>query len=234
MKVICINDTGITTLIKGKEYEATSLFIEQIYSNSQSKYIPGQRRVRIKGLRTYPIYRFICADGSNLETLPIFEDRPIQPITDTKENFTGKYVAARWNGNKLKQGKIYLVTEDFVNKGRRFKIAGFKGMFRSYYFTQIPLSEQRKIKLQQIKGERPETGANIRPFLHYSEREQIKILFDSLSVVMRRLLATNDLKNISIVEQMIKAGKDYEITEVDVENFLKSDIKKLIKRFGFD
>lgn len=238
MKVICINSQGVTHIIAGKEYEATSLYHERI-SNNRGVYINGRRKIKIKNLKTYYADRFCAADGSDLQTIPTFEEQiEIVKLCDKNINYTGQYVKARWDYNKLKKGEFYLVEKDFLvhnnSRARKFKIHGLKYPMASYKFQEVSLSEQRNLKLHSLDGKEIKTGLSQRKFLLYTDRERTRILFEVLGTTLKRLSGTEDLQGVSLAKQMVKTGKDYDIEESDAVEFLNRSIKESLKNYGLD
>jgi hypothetical protein len=239
IKVVCINTRGITSLVEGKEYEATSLYNEQIWEKGH--YVDGKRRrIKIKNLKSYYIDRFRAADGSDLKKIPPFEDKIMSYNNNTFEktvDYTGQYVKAKYDYYKLKKDEFYLVEKDFgtmSNGERHFKIKGLPYRKSYYNFYPVSLTEQRSLKLQTINGDDIKTGLSTRKFLLYNDRKKIEILFEVLGVTLKRLSGTEDLHGVSLAKQMVKAGRIYDIEEQDAIEFLNRSIVESIKNCGLD
>lgn len=156
-------------------------------------------------------------------------------LDTSKKDYTGQFVKCTSNtGKTLKEGEIYYV--ELQKNSTVFKIRGIKNNISPYHFEEIPIKEQRSIKLKNLKGETTKTGERTRKYLLFSEKEKISIMFSILSQVLIDINNTSeiDVNLINITELMtIKGKRNYNIIEEDIQEFtnkfLKNNIESLIK-----
>jgi len=236
LKIICINDKHSIKLIKGAVYLANALYTS---TNTYKKTI--ERVVYIEKLGRFNIKYFTDINGEPLDKLSDFNNwNNVNNLAlDTsKKDYTGQFVKCTSNtGKTLKEGEIYYV--ELQKKTRYstvFKIRGIKNNILPYHFEEIPIKEQRSIKLKNLKGETTKTGERTRKYLLFSEKEKISIMFSILSQVLIDINNTSeiDVNLINITELMtIKGKRNYNIIEEDIQEFtnkfLKNNIESLIK-----
>ena len=103
----------------------------------------------------------------------------------------------------------------------------------SYQFDEISISEQRKLKLDNINGIQIETG-NIRKFTQYSEKEKLVIFLEGLSKSLSDINKTQNSDKIvtNIYKSLTTKCKKYDVIEKDFEEFLKLDIKTILEIYN--
>jgi len=226
LEVICTK--GTTLLIVGKKYQVVEL---------RSYNIDSKRYVRVKGFSyTFPTSNFDLVGKKSWGDFDDFKG-PQRIYSDNARENVQKFVkcVVDWN-RKLKEGDFYFV-EDIVSKGIRyrtdFKIRGFKNTFASYCFEPVPISEQRKIKLNQIKGIKYQVN-NERKFLCYTNKQQTMILYQVLAKALSVAIKT-DTDGTELVSLMIKIGFKYQLISEDIVNFLEGQKNNLsIYNFNLD
>jgi len=232
IRVICINSKHSTKLIQGATY-----FAKGIYTKTWGN---KERNVTLEGVGTYSLKYFTLMDGRPLNDEPDFSV-PYGKSVDTKNNnYTGQFVRCRWSsGKSMKEGEIYYVEEQrttqTINKYNKaiitdvkFKIRGVRNCVNPYRFEEIPLIEQRSIKLKKLKGQDIKTGEQTRKFLLYDDKEKTKILFETLYKVVFDLSKV-ELEKPNLIELMIIKGKNYVLVEEDIKPFLKGKLDTLLK-----
>lgn len=246
LNVICINDKGTKKLIKNQTYKAISLF-EDTHTTRIHNNITGptiikngkkvfKRRIYIDGINSYDVDRFKLVDSDvSFYDIELFGDKyPTIRRRFLKNNidYTWQYVMCSYSNSKyLKEKEIYLVLKDDI-KNRRLKLKGIKYYQSKYKFEEIELKEQRNLKLKSLTGEDINDGTNKRKFLHYSEFEKIKILFETLAESMSNINNVEELNNINIVDVMLKMGKKNNIEESDILPLFNSSIKNIMKNLN--
>ena len=233
LKIICINDKHSIKLIKGAVYLANALYTS---TNTYKKTI--ERVVYIEKLGRFNIKYFTDINGEPLDKLSDFNNwNNVNNLAlDTsKKDYTGQFVKCTSNtGKTLKEGEIYYV--ELQKNSTVFKIRGIKNNISPYHFEEIPIKEQRSIKLKNLKGETTKTGERARKYLLFTEKEKTSIMFNILSQVLIDINNTSeiDVNLINITELMtIKGKRNYNIIEEDIQEFtnkfLKNNIESLIK-----
>lgn len=235
VKVICIDSKNSTKLIKGATYLASSL-ITYNYSNKK------ERKIYIKDVGSYHIDYFTLLNGKSLKNESDFNVEYNK--LDNNKNYIGQFIRCKssYSSSKiLKQGEIYLVEnqktiQQKLYNGKsinelKLKIRGIKNFVTAYNFEEISVTEQRKFKLKNLKGEKINTGEQTRKFLLYSENERNIILLEILAKVLKDL---NNAQNINVekpklLELILSKGKKFDITKEDVNVFLKNNIENIIK-----
>lgn len=232
IRVICINAKHSTKLIQGATYFSTG-----IYTKSWN----GERSVNLQGVGSYNIKYFTLMDGRSLDSEPDFIVPYNKSVDTQNNNYTGQFVRCRWSsGKSMKEGEIYYVKEqkqisrtdsrNRVHTETKFKIRGVRNCVNPYRFTEIPLTEQRSIKLKKLKGQDIKTGEQTRKFLLYSDKEKIKILLETLYKVIIDL-NNAEIENPNLLELMLIKGRNFALIEDDIKPFLKGKIDTLIKPF---
>lgn len=234
IKVICVKSSS-KRLICGGVYLATSLSTHK-WSNIT------KRTISIKNVGSYNINYFTLQDGSSLDNYEDFSIEQNRLDLDNKD-YSGQYVRCMFNsGKSFKDGEIYFVEKHETSystgyKGikypiHKFKIKGIYNLINPFRFLEIPIAEQRKIKLKNLKGEKTKTGNETRKFLLFSKKEQTIILYELLCKTL------NTLKNVKIentnnliIQLMKNQGKNYGITEEEINLFLNEKNKDLLNIF---
>ena len=226
IKVICAYDKDSTKLIKNSTYFATGLY----------SYQGGDKYVSLKGTGTFRAKYFTLTNGQPLENEPLFSRHKNNEIDVKNKNYTGQYVRCRYSNSKnLKDGEIYYIEEqkiynNYFHSDTKFKIRGIKNLITSFNFEEIPIIEQRNIKLKNLNGEKIKTGDQTRKFLLYTEKEKLIILFNLLSKVLTDL-SNIELNNNIILQLIVKKGsKKYNIIEEDVIGFLENKIQESVEK----
>jgi hypothetical protein len=231
LKVICINPKCSIKLIKGATYIAESI---HTYNKKRSVYL--------KNVGSYDPKNFTLLNGDPLTNQPDFTIE--RNLLDANKNYTGQFVKCRYSsGKSMKEGEIYYVENEKreLRKGYgsnnnyydvKLKIRGVRNFVSTYRFEEIPIKEQRNIKLKNLKGEKIKTGEQTRKFLLYTEKEKINILFEILARTMADLNKIEYDKEINIVDQMITKGRNYNIAKEDIIPFLKNKIEIILKPFN--
>ena len=252
LEVICINDRGTKKLIKGQKYIVEALWEESGWINVKP-FIPHngklvlRRQVRIKGINDYFSYRFKTVSGISFYDISLFgeKNRWRNNIIQPGENYTGQYVTCRYDGNSkyLRIGEIYYVEEHKIlifknsygrnSENHTFKLTGLKNYVNTWNFDKIPLKEQRKLKLQNISGEKITIGLNKRKFLYFSDIEQKKILIQLFLDSIKNLEHIEELKGVNIIDTMLNSGKQYDIRKEDIKPLISKSLSKIAKDLGF-
>jgi len=235
IKVIC-RKNGSTKLIKGATYEVSSLYTGRYSNFTKTAYIVN--------VGSYNADYFVLENNQPLSSMQDFSLINSDNIVDTKNvNYTGQFVKCRYSSSKtLKANEIYYVEEHKkvekygYNKQiyyeDKFKIRGIKNLVNSYCFTQIPIIEQRNIKLKNLTGEKIKTGEQTRKFLLYSEKERNTILLDVFSRTLIDISKIHSTINLDIEKEipklMMKKGSKYALTIDDITPFLEFNIKNII------
>jgi hypothetical protein len=211
-------------LIKGATYFVTAIWT---YKN--------ERTVNIKGVGSFAIKKFTLTNGKSLDKEPDFTINDDKQNLDHKKNYINHLIKCKYaTGKYLKIGEIYFVENQKTNKTNgyietKLKIRGINNWISTYRFEEIPIAEQRNIKLKNLKGNKIKTGEQTRKFLLYSEKEKINILFETLAKVLSDLTKIETCDNINLIELMLKKGKDYALIEKDITPFLGSKIETILE-----
>lgn len=237
IKVICIKATTSIKLIKGGIYSATA-----IYSSNKT-----DRIIYLKDTGNYSISYFRLFDGSSLDSVPDFTLERAKSVDVGNIDYTGQFVkCGRYSSSKvLKTDEIYYVEKHEQKQSTRknwngtlttstdhkFKIRGIKNYVNVYNFLEIPIKEQRNIKLKNLSGQKIKTGEQTRKFLLYTEKEKTQILFETLARVLIDLSGV-ELSNTADFVTLIKVkGKKYSLVDEDITPFLNSKIQTLLNKF---
>ncbi len=256
IEVICINDKGTKKLIKGQKYTIEALWEYSGYNNKNianinhnGKFV-HRRRVRVSGVNDYFVDRFEPADGRNFYDIPIFGDENKwkkyreRAVSPDKKNYKGQFVKCRYDGNSkfLKSGEIYYV-EDCRKKSVNihfgtsyeysFKLAGLRNYINPHGLDEIPMKEQRKLKLETIEGKKILSGLNKRKFLYFSEFEQKRIILYLYLNSINNLDNVTNLENVNIVNIMVDAGEKYDIRADDIIPIMDKSLNDISKDLGF-
>lgn len=231
IKVVCVNTGNSIKLIKGAVYTANRLYT-----------VYGEKRVSLKGLSSFKADLFKTVEG---ELLINFENFKIekQKSLNLENDYTGKYVKCIYGGGKsLKENEVYFIEKHRKIQNHRswgnnylehdFKIRGMRNYCSTYHFVDLSVSEQRKYKLQEIKGESFIKGHDKRKFLHYTEQEKIIHLFEILAKTLIDIKNTELNSEFDVVKLIVTRGKKYAITEDDAKDFLKHNFKTLLKKLN--
>jgi hypothetical protein len=238
IKVICINAKNSKKLIKGATYLATAI---RTYNNNNNN--TSDRHVYLKDVGSYVTKNFTLFDGRSLDNQPDFNVQHRSSLNCTSKNYTGQFVKCRYSsGKSMKEGEIYYVEEQRsvphtgyngqIRYETKFKIRGIRNCVNPYRFEEIPITEQRAIKLKNLKGDKIKTGEQTRKFLLYTEKQKINILFETLARTMADLNKIEFDKEINIIDLMITKGRNYNIAKEDVVPFLKNKIETILKPFN--
>jgi len=245
LKVICVNPYSSAKLIKGAVYLADSL---SSYTWGSKK---GKKYVCLKDVGTYKADYFTTYDGQPLQDFSDFHiTQNTKSLDPRNKDYTSEYIRCRYSTSKnLKKDEIYYVEKQIKNEiittnhrganlkhyEYKLKLRGIKLPIKSLYaFEEIPIIEQRKFKLKNIKGEKIKTGEQTRKFLLYSEKEKVSILFEILSKVLldlSKINNTNDIQ-IDIIDLMIRKDSRYGLTREDIEPFLKETIQESVNKIS--
>lgn len=231
--VICTNARNSTKIVKGASYLATCVRLDY----NRNKY------VSIKNLGSYSASNFTLEDHTPLSSVPEFDLERQEMLDPKATNYKGQFVKCRYSSGKtLKEGEIYYVEDQFETVTRsnyngtsysdfKLKIRGIKNKVNTYNFYQINITEQRSIKLKNLKGDKIKTGEQTRKFLLYTEIEKTAILFDLLGRVVIDISKIENLSTnkIDIIELILKKGSKYALIREDIDDFLKSKIDILLK-----
>lgn len=230
--VIYTEKNKSTKLVEGCEYLATNL-----YGAIGDKI----RFVQIQNIGCFNSRYFTLPDGTPLNTLDPFsiENKNIR-VKPSLIDYTGQYVRCSFSTSKyIKENEIYYVESQFKNNLASqyyadfvysFKLKNIKHSVASYRFYEIPLSEQRNLKLKSLNNEIIKTGTSDRKFLLYNEKERNIIL---LNIFTKSLIDINNIYNITdkkntIIKIMMKKGKKYNILEEEIILFFNNDLDKII------
>lgn len=231
LKVICINACNSKKLIRNAVYNTNS-----IHTNGANE------RIVHLNIGNYSINNFKLINGDSLDGIPDFLIENIKMLEPSNNNYTGQIVKCRWSSGNFKENENYYVEKQIAieklgyNRVIRYeyklKIRGFRNYINTYRFCEIPLIEQRNIKLKNLNGDVIKTGEQTRKFLLYSEKEKISILFQILTRAISDINKTENSSNkLNIINLMLIRGREYAIIEEDVIPFLKGKINILIKPF---
>ena len=229
IKVICVKTKASKKLIIGAIYSATSISTDSKDKNDRHIRIPA-------GL--YSLECFTSIDGKSLKNEPDFKIE-WKPSLDIHKIYINQCVRCRYSSGKtLKNGEIYFVENQRSMsrtgwKGQiipyiQLKIRGIRNWVSSTNFEEMHISEQRKIKLKNLNGEKVKTGESTRKFLLYTEKEKIVILF---SLLLGSLV---DINGAELIEQpdiskfILNKGKQYNVIEEDITEFVKNIKSTLI------
>ena len=234
MKVICINTKNSKKLIKDAIYYATSIGSD--YNNNTD-----ERYIRIS-IGKYSLNCFTSIDGNSLKNEPAFVIEQKSSL-DFSKDYTDQCVRCSWSSSKvLKNGEIYYVESQRMSNRKdwrgtlvpyhQIKLRGIKNWAPLCNFEEIHISEQRKIKLNNLNGEKVKTGESTRKFLHYSEKERIQILFQLLNSSLIDINNAELVERVDLLKIILNKGKPHGIIDEDVKPFLKN-IKKLLNPYNF-
>ena len=230
LKVICIKTGNSKKLIKGAIYFAT-------YNIARSNGKIKENYVNLKDTGSYKSEYFTTLDNINLTKYPEFKTEQIKSIDTSKNDYTGQFIKCRYSTGNLKDNEIYYVEEQrniSKNSNRyiaKLKIRGFRNLINPYRFTEIPISEQRKIKLKNLGGECVKTGEQTRKFLLYTEKEKIFTLYQVLARTLFDMKRIEFNENPDIIKLMLIRCKEHGIIEEDITTFLKQKPETLLKKF---
>jgi len=225
IKVICKKTNGSLKLIKGEEYDALSL----------STYW-SRRYLNIKNVGRYQLSNFTLKNGETLDNMQDFSVVKPKSLNCEDVDYTGQFVRCRCSSNKyLKSNELYYVEGQSVlhlKYGTKYslKIRGIKTKIDRYNFEEIPLSEQRNLKLKNLNGDTEiKTGEQTRKFLLYSIHEKKSILLELLSKSIIDANKINNKENLKqrIIDMMLMKGKKYCIILEDIEDFMKNKVDEL-------
>jgi len=250
LEVICVNDSGTKKVIKGQKYIADAMWEERGWNNNikpsiwHNGILVLRRRVRIRGINSYFVDRFKTVDGSNFYDIEEFGDKYEQnynAVEPNNKDYTNEYVKCRYdkNSKNLKQGEIYLVEEhrkEVVNSiytCHYFKLKGLRNQFNTHGFEDIPLREQRKLKLKSINGEKIVAGLQKRKFLYFTNFEKTRIVLELYLEAFTNLKNIQELDGINIVDVMVKAGSKYDIRKEDITPLFNKSLNKIAKELKF-
>jgi len=230
LSVICIKSNN-TKLIIGAKYLATTMYY--VYNSNVKK-------VAIKNVGNYTADSFTLETGEPLIDLDVFFVNSAKDLDIENNNYVGKLVRCRYSDSKiLKNGQIYYVEEQFIDRTKKYlsyyiKIKGVKHKIQSYNFEELPVSEQRAIKIKNIAGDKLKTTETTRKFLLYTEIEKTEILLKSLLLILSDInkIENLDKLNIDIIQLIKNKCKKYNVIEDDIYIFLKNDIKSIIDLYG--
>ena len=230
--IICIKSSTSTKIIKGCQYLAIRL-----YGPSNERY------VQIKDVGTYKAEYFTLLDGTSLKNVNDFSIQSYDRVIPNVKDYTGQYVKCVYSSSKyLKEDEIYYVEQqikgykyNYTYRGTKeyeyyFKLKNIKNKVNTYRFKEIPLIEQRNIKLKNINGDTIKTGDMTRKFLLYNEIEKNTILFNLLSRSLydiNKIQNKNNIKEL-IIKMMLIKGKCCSILKEEIESFLNNNINDLI------
>lgn len=232
-QVICINSKHSTKLIKGAVYD-----VDALHTNNLDRYI------HLCNLGSYNIKKFTQTDGQSFDNIKDFSvnNNYLERIKPGEKDYTGQFVKCFCDtGKSLKKDQFYFVesqkstTHTSYNGTTwyeyKIKIRGIRNLISSDRFIEIPLIEQRNIKLKNLEGTPIKTGEKTRKFLHYDEKKKTAILIDAINKVLIDInnTANYDKVNINFIEMILIKGKNYNIIENEVIEFLNSNIGSLIK-----
>lgn len=238
LQVICINAKHSIKLIEGATYYALTM-----YQLTSSK----QKNVQIKDVGYFDASYFSLLNGKPLDKEQDFITNITNILNIHSINYTGQFVRCRTSKLKtFKLNQIYYVEEQITtryiskynNKSYpliKLKIKGIERPISPYNFVEIPIAEQRCIKLKNISGNNIFEIDQERKFLHYSEKERISILFEILYNVLKDVNKTiNSNNELNLTKLMLKKGTKYSIIIEDIKDFLKPDIKKMLTPYNFE
>lgn len=233
IKVICINGKCSIKLIQNATYIATDL------STFRDK-----RSINIKGVGYFKSDYFTLLDGASLSNLKDFELNTSKILDSANKIYTGQFIRCKRSTNKsVKSGELYYVEDQKLTyykssyNGKSYpeykiKLRGIDRYLMSTNFEEVPISEQRNIKLKNLNGIKTPTGEQYRKFLHYSEKEKISILLQLLNKVLIDILSVVDIKDkFNLTELMIEKGKRYDIIKDDINLFLTPEMKNILKPY---
>jgi hypothetical protein len=228
--VICINPKASTKLIKGATYSVYYLNTNNI----------GNRTAYINHIGRYDCKNFSLYDGSSLDSIPDFYDDTDEILDTASKNYSDQFIKCRYDAGKfIKCGEIYYVEEQVIRNVKawnviiavqRLKIRGVDHVVNPNNFIEIPIAEQRKLKLKSLNGEKIITGDKTRKFLLYIEKEKINIIVQLLSKVLIDINNANTTEQIDIKKSIVKKGPTHNIIEDDLIEFLDV-IKPLLKSY---
>lgn len=230
LKVTCIKTGGSVKLIKGATYLA-----DRLTSNSRS----NLKTVYLKNLGTYYATHFTY-NGKPLNDEPDFIIEHYR--FDQEKDYTNKFVICNWsNSISLKEGETYYVEShiktprsSYANKiyySHEFKIKGIKNHVNAYQFSEIPLVEQRNLKMKNLQGVDVVSNIKVRKFLLYTEKEKTLILFEALTKILRDLKSVECENKILISNLILTKTKKYNIKAEDLTDFLIK-VKPLLENYS--
>ena len=232
IKVICVKTFSSKKLIKGAIYLATNITTDSISKT---------RHIRIP-IGLYSIDCFTLLDGKSLSNFPDFAIK-YQESLNANINYTNQLVRCRYSSGKyLKTGEIYYVESQKTKLIKNWsgnlypytqiRIRGMRNWVSMNNFEEMHISEQRKIKLKNLNGEKIKTGEETRKFLHYTEKERIQIFFQLLSSSLIDINSAELTEQINISKLILNKGKQYNIIEEDIKPFL-NNLKPILKPYNF-
>lgn len=235
--VVCKNEKASIKLIKNATYYAMSL---QTYTNQKSVYI--------KDVGYFSAYHFLLLNGNSLEKETDFRIKKPEVLNTTLNKYTGQFVRCRTDKIKsVKIDEIYYVEDQVIRNYKssyngklypeiRLKVRGVDRYLSPYNFEEIPIHEQRCIKLKNLNGSKIfKPGEQDRKFLQYNEKEKITILFEILYKVLtdaNRIVSSKD--KLNLIDLMVKKGIKHSIIAEDINSFITPEIKLLLTPYNFD
>jgi len=233
IKVICVKTKSSKKLIKGAIYSATGIGTEADD--------PKKRNILIS-IGRYSLDCFTSIDGKSLEDAPDFKIN-WKPTLDKNKNFTNQCVRCRYgSGKSIKTGEIYFVEDQrtkihtgwngTLSPYIQVKIRGLKRWLNADNFEEMPIAEQRKIKLNFLNGDKIKTGEQTRKFLLYSEKEKIQILLQLLVNSLVDFNIAEHTEQVHISELILNKGKQYNIINEDITEFLEN-VKPILIPYNF-
>jgi hypothetical protein len=227
IKVVC-KKTKSKVLIVGATYSAI-----QIHSSLPFPNIPIKRYIFLKNIGPYDISinSFELLDGTPVNNLKDFNTIPDNNrIFISDKDYTNQYVMCRYSdGSKyLKENEIYLVEKQIDKK---FKIKGIKTKLSSFRFSEIPISDQRNIKLKNISGETIKTGIDERKFLSYSDKDKFIIIFGLMNSILNSTINAKLNSKLDIIKLICEKGEKFNIIEEDVVFFFEDNLYTLIDKY---
>jgi len=228
-----VSKVNTSNLIKDATYTAISIRTRKNLTSVNTAIL--QRIIHIKGLGYNDINNFKLLNGDNFDNVPDFNEL-FNNRLDPKKNYTNNLVRCvnAENCKNLTTDELYFVEKQIQRAKNRIelKLRGIKNTVSFYRFEEIPLSEQRNLKIKNLNNEKIETGENIRKFLSYSEKEKICIIFELLYKVSFQLSKTKDISNINtdIIKMILNKGKKYNIIEEDLTKYLNVDVNSILEK----
>ncbi len=190
----------------------------------------------------YDLECFTSIDGKSLKFEPDFNIE-WKPSLDKHKIYTNQCVRCKYgSGKTLKNGEIYYVENQRTHTRTSWngqlipyiqvKIRGIKNWVSAENFEEMHISEQRKLKLKNLNGEKVKTGESTRKFLLYTEKERIVILFNLLLSSLVDVNGAEFTEQPDISKLILNKGKQYNIIEEDIIEFLKN-VKSILIPFNF-
>jgi len=202
-----------------------------------------KKQVHLNKVGNYTASNFKTLDGQDLNTFSDFQIPYTNMRTDI--SYKGQFVKCKYSGSKMmKINELYYVEDEHnVSKyyaynrssytEKKFKIRGINNLVGIHNFEEISKSEQRSIKLKNLKGEKTKTGDQTRKFLLYTDREKLAILIELLTKILVDINNIELLENhkLDIIDLILRKGNKYNMKREDII-FFYDNIRPLLAPYS--